>query len=77
MDDMVLVTDWAKVEADDFYLSSDWDDDADQKKEAIKLQAEGNLYKAYIVSAKNYCIYAQMDAAQIFIDQNAAIVKVA
>jgi hypothetical protein len=66
----VIVTNWEKVEKNDFYLSKDWaKENADGVKAARKLQKEGNLFVAYTVPAVNYCVYRQMDAFQIFIDE--------
>jgi hypothetical protein len=66
----VMVTDWEEVEADDFYLSKEWAKNVnpDSLKRAKELQAEGNLFVAYIVPAVHYVIYKQMDAEQVFID---------
>ncbi len=68
--DYVVVTDWEKVEKDDFYLSKDWEEEyPEEVKQARELQEEGKLFVAYIVAAVNFAIYSQMDAAQIFIDR--------
>ncbi len=76
MDDLIIVSNWEKVEKDDFYLSDEWIKEAgkDRIKEARKLQKEDNLYEAYIVSAKNYAIFNQMDASQVFIDNDGSII---
>jgi len=70
MQNEILVTDWEKVEADDFYLSEKW-----AKKEGVeemllarKLCQKGKLYIAYIVNAVEYAVFTQMDAQQVFID---------
>ena len=70
MSDLIVVTDWEEVEKDDFYLTKDWGKDVGQDniKRAKKLQKEGGLFIGYIVSARDYCIYGQMDSDQIFID---------
>jgi len=72
MDNLIVVTNWEKVEKDDFYLSKEWEEEAGKEnlKRAKKLQKEGKLYIAYIVNAKDYCIYGQMDSDQIFIDED-------
>ena len=69
--EMILVTDWERVQDNDFYLSKDWGEHEganDLVKQAIQLQKENNLYVAYIVPAVSYAIYTQMDAKQVFID---------
>lgn len=70
MNDYVMVTDWEEVNADDFYLSEDWAKNINSEtlQQAKELQAIGELYFGYTVSAVNYVIYHQMDAGQIFID---------
>lgn len=75
MSDMVLVTDWDKVDKDDFYLSDEWltDNHHVSKSEAIKLRQmaeEGKLFEAYVVGASDYAIYGQMDAHQVLIDED-------
>ena len=57
---------------DSFYLSDDWKNEVgkDVLKEARKLQKEDNLFYAYIVGAKDFAIYGQMDSDQIFIDED-------
>ncbi len=68
----VMVTDWRKVDADDFYLTDEeWaKDDPEAVKHAKELQSKGELFYGYIVAAVNYVIYRQMDASQIFIDED-------
>ena len=70
MNDLIVVTNWEEVEKDDFYLTKDWEKEVGKEniKRAKALQKEGGLYIAYIVNAKDYCIYGQMDSDQIFID---------
>ena len=70
MDNLIMVTDWEKAEKDDFYLTKDWEKEVgkDNIRIAKKLQKEGGLYIAYIVNAKDYCLYGQIDSDQIFID---------
>jgi hypothetical protein len=73
---LILVTNWEKVEADDFYLSDDWakNEDIENIEEARKLQKEDNLYRAYIVDAKNYAIYWQMDADEVYVNNDMDII---
>jgi hypothetical protein len=70
MNNIIIVTDWEKVENDDFYLSDDWEEEAekDNLKKARQLQKEGHLFYAYEIDAKSYVLYNQMDANQILID---------
>lgn len=67
---LILVSNWEQVDKDDFYLSDEWSkhEDIDNIKTARKSQKEGNLYIAYVVDAKNYALYSQMDADQVFIN---------
>jgi len=77
MEDMILVTNWEKVDKDDFYLSKDWARHTDGKEtisRAKKLQREGNLFYAYIVPAVNFAIYKQMDAQGVLIDNDASVI---
>lgn len=69
----VMVTDWKEVDAEDFYLNSDeWAEEvgADTIQQAKELQGNNQLFYAYVVAAVNYLIYWQMDAQQIFIDED-------
>lgn len=71
MDNIIMVTDWEKVEADNYYLSKDWakhTGEIEGVKQAQKLQKQGNLYIGYYVKATDYAVYWQMDSDQIFID---------
>lgn len=74
MDNTILVSDWEKVEKDDFYFSREWEVKEDNVKQARKLQKENNLFIAYLVDAVSYAIYSQMDAQQVLIDRDANIV---
>lgn len=78
MSDYVLVTDYEKVEPDDFYLSDDWlksECPCNMTPEQVREMAnEGNLFDAYVVSALNYCIYVQMDAGHVFIDADGDVI---
>lgn len=76
MEKLIIVTDWEKVEADNFYLSDDWTkhEEKENIKSARKLQKENNLYLAYIVSPLSYAIYTQMDADQVFIDNDLNVI---
>lgn len=70
---LILVTDWDKVEADDFYLIDEkWakQEGYDDIEKFREFQKEGNLYYGYIVDAVHYAIYKQMDADQVFIDRD-------
>ena len=74
-EDLIAVTNWEKVEEADFYLSNDWLKDSmgydDEQIKQIKDKSKnGELYIAYIVQAKNYAIYFQMDAHQIIVDED-------
>lgn len=71
--DYVMVTDWDKVDADDFYLTDkQWAENLhpDNLRQAKAMQADGKLYIGYVVAAVNYVIYHQMDARQIFINED-------
>ena len=74
--EMIIVSDWEKVEADDFYLTEKWDKEGghDSVVKARKLQSNGDLFIAYIVPAVHYAIYQQMDAQQVFIDKDGHVV---
>jgi hypothetical protein len=69
MNDLILCTNWEKVEKDDFYLSKDWEKEEGGVKEARELQKDGNLFVAYLVPAKSLAIYKTMDASQVFINK--------
>ena len=73
---MIIVSDWEKVQPHDFYLSSKWEKQEDMKriKEARRLQKEGQLYIAYVVDAKNYAVYRDMDSQQVFMNKDGDIV---
>jgi len=71
--ELVMVTDWKEVDAEDFYLTNErWAEEVgvDTIQQARELQANGDLFYAYVVPAVHYVIYRQMDASQIFIDEN-------
>ncbi len=73
MNDLIMVTDWELVDKDDFYLTDEeWakNEGEENVKKAKELQANGNLYEGFVVSAMNYAIYRTMDAHQIFIDKD-------
>lgn len=75
MNNLIIVTDWEKVDADDFYLSDDYiKEDKENVKAARELQKKGELYQAYIVDAKNYAIYYQMDSQSVYVDSDCAVV---
>lgn len=73
---LILVSDWEKVDKDDFYLTDNWkeNEDIDNIKRARKLQKENNLYIGYIVDAKQYAIYSQMDAEQVLINSDGDVI---
>lgn len=69
MDDLIVVTNWEKVEPNDFYLGKDWEQSNGHSVRGLKARAKrGELYLAYEVPAKSYALYSQMDAYQIIID---------
>jgi len=72
MSNLIVCTNWGKVEKDDFYLSDDWNEEG--KKEAKKLQKEGKLYYAYYADAKDLCKYKVLDMNQVFINENEEII---
>ena len=76
MDNLIIVTDWEKVDEDDFYLTKEWEENGgkDEVKQAKRLQKEGNLYVAFVVDAKKYATYRQMDADQVFITNDSDII---
>lgn len=73
MADMIIVTDWDKVEPDDFYLSNDWLDEIGSKsrqRELKKMAKDGELFEAFEVPAVSYALYSQMDAHQVYINHD-------
>lgn len=75
MENLILVSNWEKVEEDDFFLSDEWtQEEKENISKAQKLQKEGNLYVAYIVDAKDYALFTQMDADQVFINADGNII---
>ena len=73
MEDMILVTNWDKVDKGDFYLTDEWLSligSKSRQRELKRMAREGTLYEAYVVPALSYAIYGQMDAHQVFIDDN-------
>jgi len=72
MSDLIVVTNWEEVEKGSFYLSDDWMREVGKEtiQKARKLQKEGDLFYAYIVGAKDFAIYGQMDSNEIFIDRD-------
>ena len=75
MENLILVTNWEKVEKDNFYLTDDWkeNEDIESIRNSRELQKDGNLYLAYIVNATSYAVYTEMDADQVFINSDAEI----
>ena len=75
MEELILVSNWEEVDKDDFYLSKDWEkQEPEQIIIARELQKENNLFVAYIVKATNYAIYKQMDASQVFINEDSDVI---
>lgn len=76
MTNEILVTNWEHVRADEFYLTDEkWAlNDVEGVNKARELQKDGNLYYAYIVDAKNYAIYTQMDAQEVFVNNDLDII---
>ena len=74
--DVIYVSDKEAVPIDDFYLSDDWlpNVSKDSMRYCRELAESGKLYVAYEVDAVSYVIYRQMDALQVFIDDNDNIV---
>ena len=74
----ILVTNWDKVEDDDFYLTDKWfriqGTDKDTREEIRRLQKIGKLYIAYIVPAERFVLDYQMEAFQVFIDEDFNVV---
>lgn len=69
----VIVTNWEEVETDNFYLTDKgWAKNIDKEtmERAKKLQAEGHLYYGYVVSAVVFLTYKQMDAGEVFINED-------
>lgn len=69
----ILVTDWEKVNADDFYLTDEgWAENCnpDSLQQAKELAVNSKLYIGYVIPAVHYAIYQQMDAGQVFIDDS-------
>ena len=63
--DYVIVTDWEKVDAADFYLTDkSWvkDIEPDTLAKAKELQSNGNLRIGYIVPAVSYAFFTVMCA---------------
>jgi len=68
-----MVTNWEKVDSDNFYLSDEWSDrtgEHDAIQTARELMNEGKLFTGYYVRACDYAIYYQMDADEIFINED-------
>lgn len=76
MDNLILVTDWDAVDSGDFLLSDEWIENTDEEtmKEARELQKRNKLFYGYIVDAKNYAIYYQMDANEVLINDDGDVI---
>lgn len=72
---LILVSDWEKVEKDDYYLSDEWakKNEITNIKQIRQLQAEDKLYLSYIVDATDYAVYRQMDSDLVFIDNDGEV----
>ena len=71
MNNLIVVTDYETVPEDDFYLADEnWikNNGVDNIKELRELAKDKQLFIAYVIDAKNYAIYRQMDAQEIRID---------
>ena len=68
--DFIIVTNHDPVEKGNFYLTDeDWAKEYPREvKKARRLQKEGKLFLAYRVAAVTFAVYSQMDAHEIFID---------
>ena len=76
---MIIVTDYEPVDIDDFYLTDEeWikNNNITNIEELRELVKAGRLYEAYEVEAECYAIYGQMDAGQVFIDDEDNILMV-
>ncbi len=77
-DNLILCTNWEVVEEDDFYLTDDWakemDYDKDTMKEVKEMTKNKSLYYGYIVDAKKYAIYYQLDASQVLINDDMDVI---
>lgn len=75
MENYILATDWELVEKDDFYLSDDWkEEDKDTKEKAKKLAGFERLYRAYICNPVSYCVSNQIDANEVYINNDFDII---
>ncbi|MDD5098597.1 MAG: hypothetical protein PHD31_02695 [Candidatus Pacebacteria bacterium] len=74
MNNLILVSNWEKVDKNDFYLSDKWNKKMGGVKEAKELQKNNDLFVAYIVEAKNYTLFSQMDASQVFINKDGDVI---
>ena len=76
MDNLIIATNWEEVKKDEFLLSKEWEDKDNKEavKKARKLQKKHNLYYAYLVDAKDLCIYKQLEGQEILIDEDLNII---
>jgi len=75
MSNNVIVTDWEAVDEDDFYLQDDWGVKhhgmSKKTMAGLRRQAKnGKLFKAYRVAAVTYCVYREMDAQSLIINED-------
>jgi len=69
----IIVTDWEKVDVDDFYLSDEWISEIGNKKrqkELKEMAKNDNLFEAFLVDGSNYAIFKQMDSQKVFINSD-------
>jgi len=71
MSNLIVVSDFEKVLEDDFYLSDEWAENISGDITKLRKMAKrGELFYAYVVDAKSYAIYKQMDSHQIIINSD-------
>ena len=71
--DMVIVTDWEPVEKDSFYLTNEkWvqNNGAEAQEACLAALGDNNLFVGYLVGAKTYLGYSQMDAQEVYINSD-------
>lgn len=72
MEDLIIVSNWDEVDANDFYLSKEWEktEGKESVKKARELQKESNLFEAFILPAKAYALYKLSDADKVLINRD-------
>lgn len=73
MSNLIVVSNFEEITEDNFYLSDEWAENISASCdiniiELRKMAHKGELFEAYIVDAKNYALYHQMDAEEVIID---------